>query len=278
MKFKIAEYNILDGIHTFDEPHKFQKERLQQLKQIIKSLNPDILVLAEACSAEANKHGVDVDYKKEFGFPHHFHAFAVSGKQHGNSLLSRYPIVSAENYSVYQRKFGRVEVKMGKKIVTIDIIHPHPSLTEIERTQFLTGVLRDMKTPYIIAGDFNTWSEEDMKGRDLTKIAQTLLELSPNRKEDKTLFMENMEKQATCQATNFVKSKGLIDTYRAVHKKGFRYTVPTDSCSMDKGAASRIDYIFCSKEFKVLDAGIVKNDLAEEASDHYPIYADLELK
>lgn len=41
MKLKIVEYNILDGIHTFDGPPKLQKERLQQVKQVIKSLNPD---------------------------------------------------------------------------------------------------------------------------------------------------------------------------------------------------------------------------------------------
>lgn len=278
MKLKIVEYNILDGIHTFDEPPEFQKERLQQIKQVIKSLDPDILVLTEACSAKANNHGVDINYAKEFGFPHSFHAHAVSGKQHGNSILSKYPIVSAENYSVYQRKFGRVQIKVGKKTITFDIVHPHPSLTEIERMQFFKGVIRDMKRPYVLAGDFNTWSAEDIKGRDLNKIVKTLMQISHNMNQNKVLLEENIRGQATCQTTNFVKSNGLIDTYRAIHKKGFQYTVPTDSCSLDKNAASRIDYIFCSKDFKVLDAGIVKNELTEEASDHYPIYAVLELK
>ncbi len=278
MKLKIVEYNILDGIHTFDEPPKFQKERLQQIKKVIKSLNPDILILTEACSAKANDHGIDVNYAKEFRFPYSFHAYAVSGKQHGNSLLSKYPIVGADNYSVYQRKFGRVEVKVGKKIVTFDIVHPHPSLTEIERMQFFKGVIRDMKKPYILAGDFNTWSKEDIQGRDLNKIVETLMGVPYHAVQDKKVVEEHIRSRSTCLSIKYVKSKGLIDTYRAINKKGFRYTVPTDSCSMDKSAASRIDFIFCSKDFKVLDADIIKNELTEKASDHYPVYAILEIK
>lgn len=277
MKLKIVEYNILDGIHTFDDPPKFLKERLQQIKQVVKSLNPDILVLTEACDTKYNNHGVNVNYAKEFGFLHSFHAYAVSGKQHGNSLLSKYPIVSAENYSVYQRKFGRVQVKVGKKIVTFDIVHPHPSLTEIERMQFFKGVIRDMKKPYILAGDFNTWSKEDIQGRDLNRIVETLMKVPHHAVQDQKIVEEHIRSRSTCHSTKLVKSKGLIDTYRAIHKKGFKYTVPTDSCSMDKTAASRIDFIFCSKDFKVLDAGIVKNELTEGASDHYPIYALLEI-
>ena len=46
----------------------------------------------------------------------------------------------------------------------------------------------------------------------------------------------------------------------------------------DKGSGIRIDYIFCSTDFKVLDSVIVKNKLTELASDHYPIYSVLEIK
>ena len=77
-------------------------------------------------------------------------------------------------------------------------------------------------------------------------------------------------------AVKFVLSKGLIDTHKTKNKV-FDFSIPTDFLSKDKSSGIRIDYIFCSEEFKVLNSGIIKNRFTEEASDHYPIFAELEI-
>ncbi|HLC72225.1 MAG TPA: endonuclease/exonuclease/phosphatase family protein [Candidatus Nanoarchaeia archaeon] len=277
MNLKIVEYNLLDGMHDWEEKPRLVEKRLKLVREVVHALNPDILVLIEACDVAANDHGIKVDYKKEFKLPYHYHFPAVSGKKHGNSILSRWPIISSENYSVYQRKFGRVQMKVNEKMITIDLVHPHPSLSEIERVQFFKGVLRDMKKPYLLVGDFNAWSLEDTKGRDINKVIATFKELPHYGKEDLEVIKAQVADRATCQSVEFVKGKDLIDTYRVIHKKGFGYTVPTDSFSTNKDAAGRLDFIFSSKDFKVLDSGIVKNKLTEESSDHYPIYAVLDI-
>ena len=73
-------------------------------------------------------------------------------------------------------------------------------------------------------------------------------------------------------------SENLIDSYLACNKK-YQGTLPTKNYALSKNKTGtmRIDYLFCSKEFKVLESGILKNNFSELASDHYPIYALLEL-
>jgi endonuclease/exonuclease/phosphatase family metal-dependent hydrolase len=68
----------------------------------------------------------------------------------------------------------------------------------------------------------------------------------------------------------------LTDTFKVGGGK-WACTVPTDLLSRHKDTGVRIDYIFCSSNFKVVNAGVIKNDLTEKASDHYPIYAVLEI-
>ena len=58
----------------------------------------------------------------------------------------------------------------------------------------------------------------------------------------------------------------------------FDFTIPTDLMSKNKNGAIRMDYIFCTEDFNVLDSGIIKNNLTEMVSDHYPVYAVLEVK
>ena len=56
------------------------------------------------------------------------------------------------------------------------------------------------------------------------------------------------------------------------------FTIPTNLIDKKKESPIRIDYFFTSKDVKVNNAKVIKNELTEKASDHYPIYAILELK
>ena len=71
-------------------------------------------------------------------------------------------------------------------------------------------------------------------------------------------------------------NNGLKDTFH-YKPRAFRYTMPSDMRSTDKDSATRLDYIFCLEKTKVLDAGIIKNAWTEKASDHYPVYATIEI-
>jgi len=77
-------------------------------------------------------------------------------------------------------------------------------------------------------------------------------------------------------AVKTIREHGLIDTFKAVNK-GFDFTIPTDYISNDKSTGIRMDYIFCSEDFRVLEAYVVRNKFTEKASDHYPVVAVLKI-
>ncbi len=81
MAIKIMHYNALHGFHSggLGEkvilPFKFQPKRLESAKRVVKSENPDILVLNEACFAKSffeksTGRTLFLDYQKEFRFPY----------------------------------------------------------------------------------------------------------------------------------------------------------------------------------------------------------------
>ena len=276
MKFKIIEYNILDGFHTRDQPARFESERLIAARELVKNEKPDILILPEACDDEIAKHNLKIDYAKEFDLPYHFHGHKPNGSKHGISVLSRWPFKKKENYSMHDMKFVRVDIKIENKTIRVDALHPHPSLNSCEMAQFFKNVLRDIVPYSILTGDFNSWSASD-KPYDRKKIISKFRTFAELKDKDENFVINIIDDKLTFEAMNIIENSNYIDTYKKFHKKEKEWTIPTALIDTNKDAAMRIDYIFCTKEFKILEAGIIKNELAEKASDHYPIYAVLEI-
>ena len=277
MKFKIIEYNILDGFHTRDNPARFEPERLKAARELIEAEKPDILVLPEACDDAITKHGIKVDYAKEFDLPYHFHGHRPNGSHHGISILSLWPFIKKENYSVKDMKFIRTVLKIDNKILTIDALHPHPDLNDTQTAQSFKVVIRDSAPNTILVGDLNSWSRTD-KPFDRLKLIEKFRKFEGLKDKDIRFVGKLIDDRLTFEAMDVIENSDYVDTYHKIQKKGKGFTVPTNLTDIDKSGASRIDYIFCSKEFKVIDAGIIKTELAEKGSDHYPIYAVLELK
>lgn len=264
---KVMTYNVLHGFHKSSPPFEFEKDRLALAKKIVSEQNPDVLVLTEACYGKEFK-GSFVDYQREFGFPHHYHANRDC--EHGVSLLSRFPITQADNFSFNRAHFLRAKIDLEGKVVNVDVVHPHPSLSEDEKARFIRSVLRDFKTPYILAGDFNAVSPRDNYDKD--DMIRSFSRFSDHAR-------ETVERLLTFRMIGEVERLGLIDTYTALHKDDVvNFTAPTDLLSTDKGSGMRCDYIFCSDDFSVEDAGVIKSPDTEKASDHHPIYAILNLR
>lgn len=275
-KLKIMEYNILQGFHTKSNPAILESERLTAARKIILSEEPDILVLVEACADNISKHGINIDYSKEFNLPYHFHGHKPNGSHHGISILSRWPLIEKEDYSIKDMEFVRIEIALNNKIIRIDALHPHPDLNDKQKARFFKGVIRDSKNNTILVGDFNSLSSRDKHNREnLIKKFKSFPEFKDKEERDVEDLVDN---RLTFEAMDIIEKSNFIDTYRQVHKKDkCSFTIPTNLHDIDKSAASRIDFIFVSKNINIIDANIIKNDLAEKASDHYPIYAILEI-
>lgn len=274
LRLKVMSYNILDGFHSPNRPYVFQPERLDAAKSIVANQNPAVLVLAETCEDSVTKHGIKIDYAKEFGFRHSFIAPKPQGSRHGITLLSNM-LFSAVNYSMHQQQF--VRAYFGDQKFCLDALHPHPDLNENSRAQFFKNVLRDGSRYHILVGDLNSWSPHDIEYIDRNKAISTFSSFQQLKDLPLDKIAELIDDKLSTNALKTLEREGFIDTYRAKNPKGHAYTVPTNLLSKDKGAATRLDYIFCSTNIKVVDADIIRGEETEIASDHYPVTATIEI-
>lgn len=270
MKIKIMQYNIRTGFRKLERPYDFEGKRMVYAKKIIKKENPDILILNEAYFESKNKSGIIMDYQKIFGFQYYAHGNYKKGLSPywGHAILSKFPIIKEINKSQGHSGLLRAKIKIKDKIINLDVVHisPMPYLSSKKQEHFTKKLLKN-KENYVLTGDFNSLSPEDKYQKaEMTKAW---------KKFDKNagkVIKEMLKKDAV----KYILSKGLIDTYK-IKNKNFDFSIPTDFLSKNKSSGIRIDYIFCSKDFKVIKSGILKNKMTEKASDHYPIYALLEI-
>ncbi|MBX4196670.1 endonuclease/exonuclease/phosphatase family protein [Candidatus Pacearchaeota archaeon] len=263
MRFKLMNYNILDGFHDLskdgnEKNYTYNPSRLEAAAKAVREENPDILVLNEACFSNT------VDYRKAFGFPLYFHG--EYGQSRGLAVLSRFPIVEAENYASKYCPFIRTKISMNGKTVNLDVAHPHPNLSEQDKRNFVASILRDREPSYILAGDFNAISRRDSYDKEL--LVRGFSRFDPNAEKKVSDLMQR------CVVSE-IEHHGLKDTFIFSGEK-WKYTIPTDMLSKDKDSAIRIDYIFCSDDFEVVNASVIRNEWTNHASDHYPVTATLD--
>lgn len=269
MKIKVLVFNALEGFIYKNKEGKYRVSDRQKIAQeIIKKEDPDILVLTEAnfCVKTPNK--PLQNYKRIFGYKH---GIFGSDWDWGVGILSKYPITEAYDYTTKHSRFVRAIVKIRGKEITIDGVHPDPYHNEHQRMQWFRTVIRDKKDPYIIAGDFNAFSPQDRYDRKkLIKGFES--SLKPEEKHKAEYIVKDILQG---KAIRILLKNKLIDTFKAKNKS-WDYSYHTSLNGTDPDY-SRIDYVFCSKDFKVIESGMIKNKLTEKASDHYPIYAILEI-
>lgn len=131
---------------------------------------------------------------------------------------------------------------------------------------------KEFNYPYLLLGDFNALSPEDKyKEEELFKLFYLF-------SKDKEAALNNVKGSIQTLMIKEIIKHGLIDTFKEKNKCQV-ITLQTKKYSPfnDKSIGIRLDYIFCSKDFNILESGIIQNKLTDIASDHYPIYAVLEL-
>jgi len=280
-KIKIVWYNVLRGFHKkeSDGSFTFEKSRLESAKKIIAKLNPDIVFIGEGdfnplCKIKGTKIKT-IDYQKEFGFPFVYYSKPDETSRKGEVILSRIQFttknLSEGNYGTENFTDIRCYFKIDEKEICLDVVHPYPTITEEEKAKWIKKVLYD-SNPDILLGDFNALSPEDKYKKEI------LFELFSQMNKDKEAVMKNVNGSLQNLMIKAVLEYGLIDTYNFKNETQVN-TFPTKAYSPfeDKSIGIRLDYLFCSKKFHVIESGIIQNSLTDVASDHYPIYALLEI-
>lgn len=177
------------------------------------------------------------------------------GGPYGNALLSRFPIRHWENHRlprepslgrerVEQRGLLAVEVEIQGQIWGVFVTHLHHSHPEALRVAQVEAILEHLQRcpfPHLLLGDFNDLSPAD-----------------PGAPAERSEAILRLFKA------------GYVDAFEKAER--FQGTIPTPN------PTHRIDFIFLSPELapRLRAAGILRNPLTEVASDHYPVWAELE--
>jgi endonuclease/exonuclease/phosphatase family metal-dependent hydrolase len=170
---KVLTVNIHKGFTFFN-----RKFILPELREAVRTVGADVVFLQEVTGSHA-KHPEKFDNYPDT--PHYefladtiWPQFAYGRNavythgDHGNAIMSKFPIVRFENHDVSisgpeRRGLLHCELQVPGCAVHVHAICVHLSLTEAHRTQQLAKlcelVRKDVPVhaPLIVAGDFNDW-------------------------------------------------------------------------------------------------------------------------
>ncbi len=176
MKLKILSMNIHKGFSIFNN-----RFTLHELKEALQETDADLVFLQEVVGENLKlskkiPHWPGTNHCEFLSankWPYHVYGKNATYHQrhHGNAILSRFPIVFAENiplsnYKLEQRGLLHCAVKIPALDVPLHLFNVHLDLTHFSRKKQLQKIIArahshvPAKTPLILAGDFNDWSKQ----------------------------------------------------------------------------------------------------------------------
>ena len=171
MKLRLATYNIHKGFSHFN-----RRMMVHELRRNLRLLNVDLVFLQEVQgehlqhAAQMQNWPVQPQYEflaDEVWGDYAYGRNAVYDQgHHGNAILSRFPIISAENQDVSAHRFEQrgllhCEIDLGGQ--RAHCLCVHFGLNERGRRRQLSALTARVQrlvpagTPLIVAGDFNDW-------------------------------------------------------------------------------------------------------------------------
>lgn len=267
MLLHVMTYNIASGRYYKNDaditPDGGAPTDLSQCAKVIHRVSPDLCGINEINDflpsyVEAHKMtGTEPDQTaflaRETGLSHHFFGRATGWNHrgnYGNAVISKYPVLETEIIPIpvpqYKDEARGYEPRSISKVkldiaggITVLQVHVGLSVTEAQNAIVtLCDVIDKIDGPIILMGDFNIRPNNFL----LDRIRQRLTEALP-------------------------KGEGYVHSFPSW----------TDDAQIPERVKyypfCKIDYIFASHHFKILDCEVLK----DRVSDHLPMTAVLEL-
>lgn len=182
---RIATYNIHKGVRGVGP---IKRTELQNLALAVEEFDADLIFLQEVrklynredIAEHLKLPGPQADFLAPEGYTSSYISNAFTRKgQHGNALLSRWPVIDCLREDISNSRFeqrGLLHVRVKIANTTLHCIVVHLSLLQASRDwqlQRLAAMVQDTippDEPVLIAGDFNDWNNkalEPMRGAGL---------------------------------------------------------------------------------------------------------------
>ncbi len=242
---KVMTYNCQQGVDMNGNL------ALDQQLDFIRSVNPDIVVLQESDSPRISRGNVDLVrfFQDGLDYYSYFGPSTVSGT-FGTAILSRFPLENQRTIYTYSSddEIGTAiaEISFGERTVGIFCVHPYGDKNA--NTAFTNMVIEtaSLYDNFIVMGDFN-----------MREYEETLRTIGDSMKD-------------TWRVLNPIKRIPLDELEARAKQEKVSFTGGAPSLN------SRIDYIFVSDSFRVLDSRYI---IPEKAyTDHPAHIAELRLE
>lgn len=252
--FKILSYNVLEG---------FRKDTalIKEFQYWIKLRSPDVVAFQEfngiskaqlVAMAKAAGYQYTV-LQKRAGFP-----LAIMSKHHISGVVK---VTNGMHHGMLYAKIAGYNVM---------VTHLNPKTYEkriVEVDTLLKYIGRIPKNePLILMGDFNNMSPLDKE--DYNNEAKITLVTNSEKNNADTKIMKDGEIEYT--AIQKLLDAGLVDIW---HKHNSAYDKSAPTKIKKHKNYTRIDYIYVNKALlpNTIDATLVKDELTDKLSDHYPM-------
>jgi endonuclease/exonuclease/phosphatase family metal-dependent hydrolase len=263
----------------------------------IKKADPDILGLQESETNRLISGNYDVvrwlarrlDY-------HHYYGPGTRELIYGVSIMSRYPLrkgVVVDLESVRDRRVLVTSmVEVGGREVAVDVVHLGLSAEDrFNQTLWLLEKrIRTVDGPYILMGDFNTTEDADFVSP-VPPIdvgdgwhGQRMKEFNRIEKEIDTKGISVRALEAGFRGLSDYALHSARDSWRSMNpgnRRGFTWFDTREALGVPRENLDppvRIDYIFVSDHFEILESRIIENRDSMLASDHLPVVSVLSLE
>lgn len=278
---RVISYNIHKGLSATGN-----RESLVDLRLRLYNLAPDLLFLQEVQGRNDLRNSLDAQHESLAAALSMQTAYGCNAVReftdHGNALLSRYPILQYENqdvsdHSLEQRGLLHAVVEIDEQSVHCIVVHL--GLFAGGRTRQTKALVQRIKElvpdhePLIIAGDFNDWSN---------KLAPLLIDelnlyevfsFAPDAAT--TRFQLKQPMQWLRQSFNN-SSKSQATTPPELGANGGARMTPPPRTFPAVFPWFRLDRIY-QRGFAVRSARVLQGVPWKQISDHAPIFAELEL-
>jgi len=257
-QLKIISYNIFDSFRG-DSVVK------NLFVQLIGKEKPDIIALQEVKGYSEQSLN---DFAKSMDMP-----YSALQRERGHSvaLISKYPITNVK----------KVTKKVFHGYMYADILDYHIVVAHlapftytqrnVEMDSLLTFLSKLQDHKILVMGDLNAMSPLDKGSYGSDKIA--LMQAS----EAKNAHIRNLNNgKIDYSAMQKILDAGYLDTWRTLNKN-FEKSAPTTIKKHNN--YTRIDYILVNNTLKkqCLKAYMIKNELTEKISDHYPQVLEIKI-
>ena len=277
---RIATYNIHKGVSGFA-----LRNRIHDLRLGVTKLNADIMFLQEVQGRNDSHSERFSNWPEEA--QHDFLASegwaeAVYGRNavrnkgtfvsdHGNALLSRFPLVSHENLDISDHRFeqrGLLHCEIDWADQRVHCICAHLGLFEGSRLRQVEAMIARINehvpadAPLIIAGDFNDWR---------VRLGQTL--------RDQLGVREVFDQEGSgddAASAGETPAKRLKRRLRAGFERGISDSPQPARTFPSAFPILRLDRVYV-RGFKVAKARVMHGTAWRKLSDHAPIVVDLDL-